>query len=391
MGGRRVRLGVEKFFADPPGWLRRRRVGLLCNQASVDSSFVHVRDRLTSKGGNLVCLFCPQHGFHADKQANMIESSDDWDAAGNIPVFSLYGKVRAPTEEMLKRVDVLLVDLPDVGTRVYTYATTLGMCLEAAGRQGVEVVVLDRPNPLGGAEAEGNVLADDHRSFVGYFPVPMRHGLTIGEMARFHLHRGGCSCTLRVATMSGWERHELFPETLLPWVYPSPNMPTWETALLYPGLVLLEGTNISEGRGTTLPFQLFGAPFVDQKAMLDHLMRNCLDGLVFRPVSFEPMFDKWRGRLCHGFQIHLTEPRGFRPYRLGLAILKALLAVHGDRFEWLPPPYEYEYLKLPIDILLGSTDLRKGLESNLPIEDLESAWQPGLAAYQGERQSILLY
>jgi len=386
-----IRLGCEVLCETPPAWFRQARIGLLSNQASVSGSLEHVGKLVCRAGGNLVCLFSPQHGFHAEKQANMIESDHASEAGTGLRIFSLYGKVRQPTDEMLEGIDVLLVDLQDVGTRVYTYSTTMGLCLEAAAKEGVKVVVLDRPNPIGGARTEGNVLDQTHRSFVGRYGVPMRHGLTMGEYARFIASEARLDCELEVVPMKGWSRETLFPRTRLSWVFPSPNMPSWETALLYPGMVLLEGTNVSEGRGTTLPFLLFGAPFIDQKALKRRLKQRQLPGVALRPVTFEPVFDKWKGRVCQGFQIHILDSDQVKPYNLALELIQALLEVHGDAFKWLPPPYEYEWEKLPIDILLGNSWLREQLEAGVAVERMEIAWMPGLESYSEARAAALLY
>lgn len=391
MTSARIRLGCEVICDDPPSWLRSARIGFLSNQASVAGSLEHARHLIRRAGGALVCLFSPQHGFLGEKQANMIESEHALDADSGLPIFSLYGEHRQPTLPMLEGIDVLLIDLPDVGTRVYTYSTTMGLCLEAAARAGVKVVILDRPNPIGGAVVEGNVLDPAYRSFVGRYGVPMRHGLTMGEYARFIAREVDLDCDLEVIPMRGWKRTMIFPETGLPWVFPSPNMPAWETALLYPGMVLFEGTNISEGRGTTLPFALFGAPFMDQKALGKRLGEKALPGVVLRPVAFEPVFDKWKGQLCNGFQIHILEGERVRPYGLGLEIIEALLDVHRDAFQWLPPPYEYEWEKLPIDILLGNGRLRGELEAGVAIEKLEDEWTQDLDDFREVRESCLMY
>lgn len=386
-----LRLGCEVLAQKPPSWLRSARLGLLANQASVSQSLLGVPDLLMDAGGALKVLFSPQHGFYGEKQANMKESDDGWDATHGIRVWSLYGNVRQPTSEMLEGIDVLLIDLQDVGTRVYTYGVTMGLCMEAAARSGVKVVVLDRPNPIGGMHQEGNLLRDDHRSFVGRYPLPMRHGLTLGELARYIVSRCGIPCDLDVIPLQGWNRRDFFPETGMQWVYPSPNMPSWETALVYPGMVLLEGTNVSEGRGTTLPFHLFGAPFMDPEKISYCLRKTELEGVVLRPVCFEPVFDKWQGEICYGFQIHVTDRDRFRPYRLGLALLQAFVQVHGEQFLWLPPPYEYEWEKLPIDILLGDGVLRQQLEAGNDILELEAGWSAELDAYWTDCQDCLLY
>ncbi|MCE5336896.1 MAG: DUF1343 domain-containing protein [Desulfobacteraceae bacterium] len=384
-------LGCEVLLQSPPPWLRSGRLGLLANQASVGSSLKHVKDLIREAGGRLSCLFSPQHGFFSEKQANMIESPDGRDPDLEIPVVSLYSGTRQPSADDLGKIDVLLVDLQDVGTRVYTYLVTMGLCIEAAAKAGTKVVVLDRPNPIGGTEIEGNALDVRFRSFVGRYPIPMRHGLTPGEYARFVQSEEKLECDLEVFAMRGWRRRSMFDSLGLQWVFPSPNMPSWETALLYPGMVLLEGTNISEGRGTTLPFHIFGAPFLDRRRVLDHLGGAGLEGTVFRPLTFEPAFDKYRGESCSGFQIHVTDRKRFRPYRLGLAIIRALREVHPERFAWLDPPYEYEWEKLPIDILVGSEEVRRKIEAGTDLDVLEAEWQPDLNRFRENRSGCLLY
>lgn len=321
----------------------------------------------------------------------MVESADGRDEGLEIPVVSLYAETREPSDQALEGIDILLIDLQDVGTRVYTYTTTMGLCLEAAARRGIKVVVLDRPNPTNGTEIEGSVLDMNFRSFVGRYRVPMRHGLTTGEFARFIQMEEKLDCDLEVISMEGWGRDQYFDSLDLYWVFPSPNMPTWETALLYPGMVLLEGTNVSEGRGTTMPFQLFGAPFLDRKKVLNHLEAIGPEGVVFRPIVFEPAFDKYRGETCFGFQIHVTDRKKFRPYRTGLALLQAFCTVHPDHFRWLEPPYEYEWEKMPIDILIGDGVVRRRLEMGEDLDHLESGWREGLEAYAEKRAPCLLY
>lgn len=383
-------LGCDVLLQSPPNWFRSARLGLLANQASVNKSLESVKKLIPEAGGNLRCIFSPQHGFYSEKQANMIESADFRDPETGLPVVSLYSESRKPAPEALQAIDVLLIDLQDVGTRVYTYTTTIGLCIEACGPAGKRVVILDRPNPINGTEIESNVVEPAFRSFVGRYPVPMRHGLTAGEFGRFACEAAGVDCDLEVVRMRGWKRSFGFDQLGLHWVYPSPNMPTVETALLYPGMVLLEGTNISEGRGTTMPFQLFGAPFLDRERLLSELKPH-VPGAAFRPVTFEPAFDKFQGRPCAGFQIHITDKDRFKPYRLGIALLRALCLTHPDSFSWLDPPYEYETEKLPIDILIGSRAIRQRLEQGHSIEEIESSWQDDLEKYRQMRQPHLLY
>jgi uncharacterized protein YbbC (DUF1343 family) len=371
-----VQTGLERLLADPPAWLRGQRLGLLCNPASVDRRFRHARDGLNQRlPGALRALFSPQHGFFAEKQDNMIESADMSDPVLGIPIFSLYGATRRPQPEMIAEIDILLVDLQDVGTRVYTFVYTLSYCMEVAREYGKKVVVLDRPNPVGGLAVEGNLLDPACRSFVGRFPIPMRHGLTIAELARLFNTRFGIGCDLAVIPMAGWQRSMMFIDTGLPWVAPSPNLPTPAAAMVYPGQVLWEGTNVSEGRGTTQPFELFGAPFLDQARLVSEFTRAPMDGAVLRPAAFEPTSNKWRGRICSGFQIHITDPQRYAPYAATLRLLQAVIRHHPHEFAWRPPPYEYEYEKLPIDLLIGSPSIRQRLENLEPVEAIEASWR----------------
>jgi uncharacterized protein YbbC (DUF1343 family) len=386
-----IRLGIDNLIASEPPWLTSARLGLLANQASVDSSLHHTRNRLLSVGANLTALFSPQHGYFGEEQANMIESDDFVDPQLGIPVFSLYSRIRQPTAGMLDHIDILIIDLQEVGTRVYTFGTTMALCLESARDHGVKVVVLDRPNPIGGRHLEGNLLDLDRRSFVGRFPLPMRHGLTMAEMAQLFNQGFEIGAPLEVYPMKDWNRDLHYRHTGLHWVPPSPNLPTPESALVYPGQVILEGTNLSEGRGTTTPFELWGAPYLDQQQVLERLNPKKLEGLLLRPARFQPSFDKWSGQSCSGFQIHLTDPESYRPYVTSLSIVQAVLAVHPEAFSWSQPPYEYETNHLPIEIILGSADLHRQLESGVEMAELEQAWEPQLEDYQRQRAPFLLY
>jgi uncharacterized protein YbbC (DUF1343 family) len=388
----RVRLGLERFLANPPKWARGARLGLLCNQASVDVRLRHAAKLLQERfGGQLRCLFSPQHGLWGEKQDNMVESPDLRDATTGLPVFSLYAERRRPSAEQLALVDWVLVDLQDVGCRVYTFASTLSCVMEEAARAGVGVAVLDRPNPLGGAAFEGNLLKEPCRSFVGVAPLPMRHGLTMGELALFFRHSLGLPVRLEVVAMSGWRRGMLWPECGLPWVSPSPNMPAFETALVYPGQVALEGTHLSEGRGTTRPFELCGAPYIDPFLLAGRLSAHRMPGVRFRPLYFEPTFHKWQGQVCGGLQLHVTGPENFRPYRTTLALLGEVIRLWPDRFAWRTPPYEYEAERLPIDLILGDGRLRERLEGGEPLRHIEASWRRELALYGRQRTAHLLY
>jgi uncharacterized protein YbbC (DUF1343 family) len=386
-----VQLGIDTLLSGNPSWLRKARVGLLANQASVDAAIRPTRDRLLEAGVRLTALFAPQHGYSGELQANMIESDDAVDPELGIPIFSLYGKTRRPTSEMLAHIDVLVIDLQDVGTRVYTFGTTLALCLEAARGAGIGVAALDRPNPLGGHRIEGNVLDLDRRSFVGRFPIPMRHGLTMAEMARLYNDAFGIGAALEVWPLKGWQRLMMYRDTGLHWVPPSPNLPTPESTLVYPGQVILEGTNLSEGRGTTTPFELWGAPYLEVKRILAYLAGAGLEGLALRPAHFRPTFDKWAGRGCSGFQIHLIDLGRYRPYVTSLALVQAVLTTHPEDFSWIPPPYEYEFRHLPIEIILGRADLHQHLGRGIPIADLERSWEAEIDEYRKLRAPYLLY
>ncbi len=387
-----VQTGLEKLVTRPQQWIRDERLGLLCNPASVDRQITHARTLIHQAfPRKLKALYSPQHGFFAEKQDNMIESEDLLDPVLQIPVFSLYGQTRIPSARMFEPIDVLIVDLQDVGTRVYTFIYTLSYCLEAAAKYDIRVLVLDRPNPINGIDIEGNQLASDCKSFVGRFPIPMRHGLTIGELAVLFNDHFNIGCDLEVIPMKGWQRSMLFTDTGLPWVAPSPNLPTLMSAMVYPGQVLWEGTNVSEGRGTTQPFELFGAPYIEVEKITAVLETEKIPGVLFRPVVFQPTSNKWRETPCNGFQIHVTDPLRYRPYKTTLHLLRAIMAQHRGQFEWMPPPYEYEFDRLPIDLIMGDRGIRERLESMEPIDDMEASWQQDLDDFKTISQEIQLY
>lgn len=387
-----VHTGLENLITSPPDWLKGRRLGLLCNPASVDRAFRHARHLIHKRfPGQLTTLFSPQHGFWAAKQDNMIESDHTLDPVLDIPVFSLYGKTRIPTEKMFEAMDVLLIDLQDVGTRVYTFIYTMSYCMEAARRYNCKVVILDRPNPVGGMVIEGNLLSSEYASFVGRFPLPMRHGLTIGEIARLFNDHYRIGCDLKVIPMKDWHRAMYFQDTGLAWVPPSPNLPTPVSAMVYPGQVLLEGTNISEGRGTSQPFELFGAPYLDSDKPPVALPMDTFAGIVLRPTVFEPVANKWQGKSCNGFQIHIVDRSGYTPYLTTLKLIQAVISNHRDAFSWKPPPYEYEFEKKPFDLITGSHEIRQCLEAGEDLDPLAESWQEDLEKYNTIRQKYYLY
>jgi uncharacterized protein YbbC (DUF1343 family) len=393
----RVIPGLEVLAATRPRWLRTRRIGLLMHQASVTRRWVSARDVLHRLcGDRLRALFGPQHGIAGELQDNMIESRHAIDGRLGIPIFSLYSETRRPTAEMLDEIDTLVVDLQDVGTRVYTFVWTVALALEACAQAGKSVVILDRPNPIGGVLVEGNGIRHGYESFVGLHSVPMRHGLTVAELAsvvnaRLAARPGGVGCDLAVVPMRGWRRRMRFPDTGLPWVMPSPNMPVPDTADVYPGQVLLEGTNLSEGRGTTRPFEVFGAPWLDPVAVRARVARLRLRGVVLREHDFQPTFHKWQGEVCRGFQLHVSDPGRYLPYLTALAILQAVAAEHGDRFAWKQPPYEYVTDRLPIDILTGDPAVRAAIEGGADLRALARSWRKELREFARETRTHLMY
>ena len=387
-----VKLGLENFIKCSANSYPRDRAAFLTHQAAVDSRGVTSLERIRRAFPQLVsAVWSPQHGFYGDRQANMIASENFSDPLSGLPVYSLYGENRAPTPEMFADIDLVMVDLVDVGCRVYTYIWTLFLVMKAAAAAGVKVVVLDRPNPIGGNRVEGNLLLPDHLSFVGLYPLPMRHGLTIGELAVYLQKEAKIEAELEIVKISGWRRSFNFNESGLFWVLPSPNMPTVTTALVYPGQVLLEGTNLSEGRGTTLPFELCGAPFIDPRALLAEIDKSAVTGLFLRPTWFTPTFDKWQGELCGGLQLHVIDAEIFSPYYFTLNLLKAVIKLYPDDFNWLKPPYEYEYEKLPIDILTGDPLLRITLEKDGDLDSLRESWQNELENFSVRCRNSIIY
>ncbi|MEW6185019.1 MAG: DUF1343 domain-containing protein [Thermodesulfobacteriota bacterium] len=385
-------LGIDSFLARPPRELLEKRWGLLSNQASVNSDGYYSKDLLRGKfENNLIRLFSPQHGFWGTEQDNMIETPDGRDPATDLPLFSLYGRTRRPTMQMLEGIDILLIDLQDVGTRVYTFITTLAFCLQEAKDQGKTVVVLDRPNPIGGTQVEGNILRTNMTSYVGVHALPMRHGMTIGELGGFFNKEMEIGADLQVIRLEGWNRSHYWDQTGLQFMIPSPNMPTLSTALVYPGQVLWEGTNVSEGRGTTRPFEFFGAPFINSREVQDFLKNISLPGAHLLETTFRPTFQKFQGEECRGFFLWVQDRLAFKPYFTTLALLQAVLTIYKEAFQWKAPPYEYETEKTPIDILIGDREIRTALEGGTPVTDLEQFWEAGLEEFLDKRRNYLLY
>ena len=383
-------LGSERLLGSSR--LDHQRVGIVCNPASVDRDLRHIADRLASHPrARLAAIFGPQHGFRSDVQDNMIETRHSQDDVRRVPVYSLYSDTREPTGEMLRDLDVLVIDLQDVGVRIYTYIYTMANCLKAARTHGLKVIVCDRPNPIGGCQVEGPVLVPGNESFVGMFPIPMRHGLTIGELAALFNDHFGIGANLEIVPMDGWTREMYFDATGRTWIMSSPNIPTLDTTLVYPGTVLFEGTNVSEGRGTTRPFELVGAPWVTAEPFAAEMNRRGLPGVLFRPVVFEPTFHKHAHQPCAGCQIHVLDRWAFRPVEAAVSLLEAFRTRGLGRFAWRDPPYEYEYHRHPFDVLAGSPVLREQLESGVAAGDIARSWEAPVAEFGALREKFLRY
>ncbi len=390
-----VQTGLGRLLADDDllDELRGARVGLLANPTCLTRRLEHGLDALLGRDVNIVRLFGPEHGVRSAAQdMEAVEATRD--PLTDIPTVSLYGDSAdslRPDPADLRDLDILLADLQDVGARYYTYASTIGFAMQVCGRVGTEVWVLDRPNPIGGDRVEGNVVAEGLESFVGTQPIANRHGMTLGELAVFFDRYGGWEAPLRVVEMRGWRRSMWFDETGLPWVMPSPNMPTLQTATVYPGLCLLEGTNVSEGRGTTRPFELFGAPYVDARRLRRELEAYELAGVAFREVAFRPMFQKHAGETCHGLQVHVTDRRSFDSLACGYAVVSVFARQYAGRFDWRREAYEFVDDELAIDLLVGDVEIRRALEGEGDPLRLAETARDDAGAFEQRRRDCLLY
>ncbi len=383
--------GLERLLGDDIDRIAGKRIGLIANPTSVDRSLRHAIDLLHGRREvELAVLFGPEHGLRSTAQ-DLIEVSDATDPRTGLPIRSLYGRTRVPTKEMLSGLDALVFDIQDVGARYYTYVWTMAHAMEACARYGIEMIVLDRPNPIGGHLVEGNLIEASHLSFVGLYSLPNRHGMTAGEIARLVNEEYGIECRLTVIPLEGWNRSEWFDETGLPWVLPSPNMPTLDTATVYPGACLFEGTNLSEGRGTTRPFEMVGAPWIDGEKLARELANEDLPGVIFRPLSFEPTFQKFQGALCGGIQQHIVDRESYRPVRTAYAILSWARRLWPREFSWRPPPYEYELERPAIDILAGNGRVRELIDNDASVSEIESSWQVDLGHFKKVRERYLIY
>jgi len=384
-------LGVEKLL-QAPDLLKSSRIGLICNQASVDHRYRHVADLFHEHPDiQLSALFGPQHGIRGDVQDNMIETDHSLDPKTGLPIYSLYSETRVPTEAMLRDVDVLVFDMQDVGCRIYTFVYTMANCMIAARKYGKRVIVCDRPNPISGNKVEGNVLEPEFASFVGQYSIPTRHGMTPAELARLFNKQFNINCDLEIVSMDGWERSFWLDNTDAPWVLPSPNMPTVESATVFPGIVHFEGTQVSEGRGTTKPFELIGAPYIDPDNYADALNSIRLKGVYFRSCMYQQTFQKHGGVTCGGAQIHVLDREAFEPVKTGVAMVKMAFDLYRDHFRWKEPPYEYVFDKNPFDVISGTDKIRKAFENDMELDDIVASWQPQLKEFLELREQYLLY
>ncbi len=388
----RTRLGVEILLDEKIDLIKGQRVGLVCNQASVLPDLTHVADVFGEHPDiKLTTLFGPQHGIRGDVQDNMIETPHTIDERTGVPVYSLYSETREPTKEMLDDLDTIVFDMQDVGCRIYTFVYTMANCMRAAKKFGKNVIVCDRPNPINGVAVEGNVTETEFTSFVGQFEIPTRHGMTCGELAKLFNEHFGIGCELEVVAMEGWRREMWFEETRLPWVLPSPNIPTVDTCVVFPATVHVEGTELSEGRGTTKVFELNGAPFIDPYAWVAQLQKYDFAGVAFRHAFFRPTFQKWADQTCGGLQIHIIDRDAFKPVIVGIAMIKTAYDLYTDKFEWKRDAYEYVFDKNPFDVVSGTDKIRKAIEAGVSLKQIEDGWAKESKEFGELRKKFLLY
>lgn len=381
----RVRTGLQLLADEGLRGLAGKRIGVVTNHTGVTADFTHIIDLLHRRLGlDVKVAFSPEHGFRGDT-AEGVHVNNSVDTRTGIPVYSLYGPRTEPPREVLEKLDVLIYDVQDVGARFYTYISTLFHVLKAAGRANVRVLILDRPNPITGLRLEGPTLEPEFRSFVGVWTIPIRYGLTAGELANLFNDEAELGASVEVLKMEGWRRDMWFDNTCLPWVPPSPNMPSLSTAIVYPGTCLLEGTNVSEGRGTTRPFEIVGAPWLDEYRVIEEIESLPLRGFKLRPSVFTPMFGKYSGKLCRGFQIYVTDRNEFEPVRFGLAILWAVRRIHPESLRFARRRGKYYF-----DLLVGSDEPRRSIMENREFEELASLCED-VDAFEKTRRKYLLY
>jgi len=388
-----VLTGLEIISDHFPSALKGKRIGILCHAPSITKDFSHITDIFFQRSDCMLsAIFGPQHGIHGQTQDNMIEWRSQRHPFYKIPLYSLYGEHRKPSPEMLKDIDVLLIDLQDVGARLYTYIWTVKLCIEACSEAGIPVWLLDRPNPIGSLPFDGPVLKKEFFTFVGGASIPLCHRMTIGEMALWIKEKYYPRCDLNIVWMKNWRRSSLFSETGLPWVLPSPNMPTIQTAIVYPGTVLIEALNLSEGRGTTIPFELFGAPFIDAEKLKKNLDARNIEGCAFRIHNFIPTFHKFCGELCNGLQIHVTDINLYKPVGTALEIFDAIIETSApDALKFNLPPYEYEYSLMPFDILSGDSGMRETLLNRKNVRIEKERWSHEIEEFRNEFRHFAVY
>ncbi len=385
--------GLEVILDHLPSSFAGKRVGILCHAPSITKDFEHISDIFFHRNDcRLSAIFGPQHGIHGQTQDNMIEWLSQKHPVYKIPLYSLYGQHRKPSPGMLEDIDIFLIDLQDVGARLYTYIWTVKLCIEACAEAGIPVWVLDRPNPIGILPLDGPVLKEGFFTFVGGASIPLCHRMTIGEMALWIKEKYYPKCDLSIVWMKNWRRSSLFSETGLHWVLPSPNMPTVQSAIVYPGTVLIEALNLSEGRGTTIPFELFGAPFIDPEKLKKNLDNRHIEGCAFRIQNFIPTFHKFCGELCNGLQIHITDIHRFKPVSTALEILDAIIETSpAGSLKFNMPPYEYEYKLMPFDILSGDSGMRETLMNRKNIRTEKERWSYEIEEFMIEFRSFTAY
>jgi uncharacterized protein YbbC (DUF1343 family) len=371
--------------------IRGMKVGLCTNISSCTTSLEPTITLFTKqKNFKLKAVFAPEHGFYGALQ-DQVRAKTFYDRKRRVRIYSLYSKYLVPDQAVLKTIDALVIDLQDIGARYYTFVWSAVMLIEQMGDLGKKVFILDRPNPLNGEKVQGPVLEPDFVSFVGLYPVPVRHGFTIGELCSFVNSELKLDADITVIKMKGWTRDLLFNDTGLCWTMPTPNMPDFSTALVYPGMCLLEGTNISEGRGTTKPFEVFGAPWIDPFTLVKKLNQKKIPGIRFRPVFYMPTFNKYKGRLCGGAQVYVTNDRRYDPFSMGLEIIQVIRTLYPDKFKWRKPPYEHEKDKMPFEILAGNSWIKEYMEKNQPVSSIRQRWQMDLYRFKRKRRKYLLY
>ena len=388
----RIRPGIEVLLNDKLASISGQRIGLVCNQASVLPDLSHAADVFFEQAEiDLTTLFGPQHGIRGDVQDNMIETDHAVDSHTGLWIYSLYSETREPTEKMLENVDTIVFDLQDVGCRIYTFVYTMANCMRAAKKFGKRVVVCDRPNPINGVSVEGNITETEFTSFVGQFEIPTRHGMTTGELAKMFNEHFGIGCDLEVVPMDGWRREMWFEDTGLPFVMPSPNIPTVDTCVVFPATVHIEGTELSEGRGTTKPFELNGAPYIDPWEWVSALEKYSFAGVTYRQTFFQPTFQKHAKTTCGGLQLHVIDREAFTPVIVGIAMIKTAYDLYQSSFEWKREAYEYVFDKNPFDVVCGTDKIRKAIESGGSVEDIRDSWNAGLREFGEIRAKYLLY